>query len=449
MISRSLKLLGKILAALLALFVLIILVFIAINSIDRPPSPTALEFQQAWGNRKAVDDAENGYIYLAGFDAATDEEPKIVGEKRIQLSNDILKGLASNDQDLFRAEYKIEDAFITEVKTVFDQCSAINKNCIAAVEKNKDRIIEWSQAENVIGKRYSQLIAHPHWLELTPLSASMSLPNYGLVIKAQKFAFIREFAALKPGETADFTELLDKDLRFWRTTLENTDMLIGKMVAVTAIKNNFLWTNYFLLSLNQNDRTSVTPNLVQQKFTDEELSIGRSFVGEWVLASNGYDGIEKINSNKYLEKLSYKYLFKKQDTINETADVLKKLINEQNVSIVEFESIITKKKEATKQKDTKYNSFIYHIMNPYNPTGKIMLAVATPAYDGYSERVKDLEAFRIGLLASVKYMNNELGANPKYTSPYKTKPFVINQVTRSLTVNGLGKDRHAQMIYSY
>jgi len=446
---RPWKILGKIVAALLALFILIVLVFIAINSIDRAPSPTALEFQQAWDNRKAVDDSENGYIYLAGFDAATDEEPEVVGKKRIQLSNDIVKGIASNDQDLFRAEYKIEDAFIKEVKTVFDQCATINKNCIEAVEKNKARIIEWSQAENVIGERYTQLISHSHWLELASLNNSVPFPNYGLVIKAQRFAFIREFAALKSGETASFTELLDKDLLFWRTVLENTDVLIGKMIAITAIKNNFLWTNYFLLSLNQNNRATAVPNVVQKKFTNEELSIHRSFIGEWVFASNGYDGTKKMNSDKFLEKLNYKFLFKKQDTINGLAAALKKLIDEQNVSLAEFESIIAQKKAAIEQRDTQYNWFTYHIMNPYNPVGKILLAVAAPAYDGYSARVKDLEVFRLGLLASIAHMNNEPDARAKYTSPYKTKPFVINQKQRSITVNGLGKDRNAQMIYSY
>lgn len=447
--TRPWKLLGKIIAALLTLFIVVVVIFIAINSTDRTPSPTTLEFQQAWDNRKAVDPVDNGYIYLAGFDAAIDEEPEVVGEKRIQLSKDIVKGLASNDQDLFRAEYKIEDSLVKEVKEVFDQCATINKNCVEAVDKNKARIIEWSQAENVAGERYTQLIAYPHWFELMPFNVNTTLPNYSLVINAQRLVFIRELAALQSGETAGFTKLLDKDLRFWRMALENTDMLIGKMIAIAAIKNNFLWTNYLLLSLNQNDRAAAVPTLVQKPFTDEELSIRRAFIGEWIFASNGYNEVEKMFSDKFLEKLNYKLFFKRQDTINESAAAFKKVIDEQNVSLVEFESTITQKKAPIEQQDTQYNSFTYYIRNLYNPAGKILLAVAAPAYDGYSVRVKNLEAFRLGLLASIELMNDESGANTKYTSPYKTKPFLINQEQRSITINGLGKDRNAQMIYSY
>lgn len=449
MISKSLKLLGKILAALFVLFIVVVLAFVVINSSDKPPSQTALEFQQAYDNRKPVSEADNGYIYLAGFDAASDEAPEAVGAKRIKFSKDFIKGLESNNKDIFRAEYNPEEAFIKEVKTVFDQCAVINKVCIEEINKNSARIVEWSQAEALIGGRYTKLITHSSWLELVPMDMNLPTPTFGLVLKAQRLAFIQELAASEPQHPDRVVELLNKDLRFWRVVLRDTDMLIGKMVAAAAIKNNFLWTNQFLLSLDQNKRSSVIPSVAQQTFTDEELSLRRSLIGEWIFTSKAYDKTEKMHLNKFPDKLASDLLFKRQDTINRSATAFKNLIDAQNTSIADFETGVTAQKTSNQQLNSTYSSFSYYLMNPYNPVGKILLAVAAPAYDNYSARAKDLEVFRRGLLASIEYMKSESGANIQYSSPYKTKPFVINQQERTITVNGLGNSTHGQLIYSY
>ncbi|MEN0038007.1 MAG: hypothetical protein AAGC78_13115 [Cellvibrio sp.] len=449
MISKLLKLLGKTLAALFVLIIVVVLAFVVINSSDKPPSQTTLEFQQAYDNRKPVNAADNGYIYLAGFDAASDETPEAVGAKRIKFSIDFIKGLESKNKDIFRAEYNPEEAFIKEVKTVFDQCAVINKVCIEEINKNNARIFEWSQAEALIGERYTKLITHSSWLELAPMDMDLPTPTFGLVMKAQRLAFIQELAASGPKNPNRVVELLDKDLQFWRVVLRDTDMLIGKMVAATAIKNNFLWTNQFLLSLDQNERSSVIPSVAQKTFTDEELSLRRSLIGEWIFTSKAYDKPEKMHLDKFPDKLASDLLFKKQDTINRSATTFAKVINEQDISIAEFETTFVAPKESNLQNDSKESSLTYFIKNPYNPVGKILLAVAVPAYDNYSARTKDLEAFRRGLLASIEHMNNVPDASTSYISPYKTKPFVINQQERAITVNGLGNGTHGQLIYSY
>lgn len=445
-IRKLLKLLRNIVVTLVVLVIVLVVAFIAINSKDQPPSETALQFQQAWDNRKPVDAADNGYIYLAGLDAATDETPDVVGAKRIQLLNDIAKGSAADNPDFFRAEYNPEDAFIKEVKTAFDQCGKITKDCIEAIEKNKSRIIEWSQAEDLIGKRYAQLISHQYWLEPALLDASFRIPQFGLVMKAQRLAFMREIAAMEPDKVNRVVELLDADLRFWRMALENTDMLIGKMIAVAAIKNNFLWTNQFLLKMKNTPQPAPVLFALNQPFTDAELSMRRSLIGEWIFAhsvTNPLDGSEIDNvTGKYLLKFSYQ----KQDTLNNRAASLNSVTTELDVPLANFETTL----KSYQQKIRPEKSFTYYLLHPYNIVGQILGDVAPPSmYTDYVIRTKDLEAFRRGLLASIEYMNNESGANTKYTSPYKTKPFVINQEQRSITVNGLGKDRNAQMIYSY
>lgn len=445
--AGPLKILRNSIVTVVALIMVAIFSVIIINLNDQPPSATALEFAQFWDNRKPVNAADNGYIYAAGFDAASDERPEHVGEKRIQWSNATVKNVAEK-RDLFRAEYRPEEAFISEIKMSFDQCKIINKDCISAIESNKARIVEWSEVEHLIGERYTQLIGYQGWLELSPVDINSPIPNFALVLKAQRLAYMREFAALKPGETTHLARFLDTDLRFWRTVLRDTDMLIAKMIATAAIKNNFLWTNYFLLSLNTDERNNVDLDVMAQPFTDRELSMYRSLVGEWrSISSTIYAGNMGMENGS--GKLLYNLFFQKQDTLNRSAESFEKLIAAQDVSLPEFEAIFianNKKEDPQKSADS---AFVYYLANPYNPVGKILLSVAAPAYDNYVVRSKDLEAFRIGLLASIGHMENEADTNGKYTSPYKTKPFMYDQENRSLRVQGLGNYELSHIMYFY
>lgn len=445
-ISKPLKLLRNTVVTLVVSIIVLIVAFIVINSKDQPPSEIAIEFQQAWDNRKPVNAADNGYIYLAGFDAASDERPEIIGAKRIQLSNNIVKGLALNNQDLFRAEYNPEEAFIKEVKTVFDQCATIGKNCIAGIEKNKARIIEWSQAEILVGERYAQLIAHQQWLELAPVDISVPLPHYGLVIRAQRLAFIREFAALKSGETATFAELLDRDLRFWRTVLENTDTLIGKMIAVAAIKNNFLWTNHFLLKLKNNAQSDVVLVSLNQPFADEELSIRRCLIGEWIFAHSITNPLDGSGVDNTTGKFLLRFFYQKQDTLNNLAASLNAIVLALDVPLANFEETL----ERYQEKRRPEKSSAHYLRHPYNIAGQIIGDAAPPTlYTDYVVRTKDLEAFRRGLLLSIEQMEPSANKAVHLFSPYKTKPFVLNQEQQSVTVHGLGKDARAQQTYYY
>lgn len=445
-ISKPLKLLRNIVVTLIVLVIVLVVAFIAINSKDQPPSETALEFQHAWDNRKPVDAANNGYIYLAGFDAASDEVPDVVGAKRVQLLNDIAKGFAADNPDLFRAEYNPEDAFIKEVKTAFDQCGKISKDCIEGIEKNKSRIIEWSQAEVLVGERYAQLIAHPHWLELAPVDINLRIPNFGLVMKAQRLAFIRELAALEPDKANRFIELLDADLQFWRMALENTDMLIGKMIAVAAIKNNFSWTNQFLLKLKNTPQPAAILSSLNQPFSDAELSMRRCLIGEWIFAHSLTNPLEGSGIDNVTGKYLLKFSYQKQATLNSHAASLNSVTKELDVPLTNFEEAL----KGYQEKRRPEKSFTHYLLHPYNIVGQILGEVAPPSlYTDYVVRTKDLEAFRRGLLISIEYMNNEPDAINKYTSPYKSKPFVINQEARSITVNGLGKDDRSQVVYFY
>lgn len=67
----------------------------------------------------------------------------------------------------------------------------------------------------------------------------------------------------------------------------------------------------------------------------------------------------------------------------------------------------------------------------------------------YFARVKDLEAFRLGLLSAIEKRHSPSEQKLKMRSPYTNKPFVVDEQQRSITVTGYGSGRYAQQVYFY
>lgn len=450
MIARNslVKVIRNILLAGLLLLLLLLLVFIGINAKDKPPSAAVVEFQQAWDNRAPVQDEDNGYLYLLGFDVAQNLDPKEVGIERVTWSNEVI---FSADEVLSfpQNSYNIQIELPQNINELLVQCHEPNQECIESIEKHKLQIVEWATTAPWIDNRYQQLIAHQGWLELAKVDIRIPLPNYSAIIRAQRLAYIRAFAATTSEDATAITALLDQDLRFWRTVLRDTDMLIGKMIAVVAIKNNFLWANHILLTMSSEARSSAIPVTLKQPFTDEELSIRRSLIGEWFFSHSAVNPLDGSGIENITGKLLIKLVYKKQDTLNKSADFFKEHIVKLDVPIADFESAVIAYNEQQKVEEPKRPAIIYYFLHPYNPVGKILFEVAKPAYNGYIERTNNLEAYRRGLLASIEQMEPVAANDSRYSSPYPSKPFVINREQRSITVNGLGNDAKSQQVYFY
>lgn len=446
MITKPWKLIGNLAIALVVLFIILILGFIVINSKDQPPSATAIEFQQSWDNKKPVDVADNGYIYLLGFDVAENLDPKVVGAERIQWSKEIIHSSTEEFIRFPQAYSDFQKQLPKEIIKLVDLCSQITNDCISNIDKQHELIQQWSQNEAWIINRYQQLIAHKTWLELIEPDIRLPFPSYGDVMKAQRLTFIHAFSNMQTDNSASVAELLDKDLRFWRTMLKDTDMLIGKMIAVAAIKNNFLWTNRILLRLDENARSGTMLTMLNQPFVDEELSMRRCLIGEWSFAHSVINPLDGSGIDNLTGQFFLKFLYQKQDTLNNHAASLNSIVLALDVPLSNFEATL----ESYQQKLHPEKPLIHYLQHPYNIAGQIIGDIAPPSlYTDYVVRTKDLEAFRRGLLLSMDYMGFSSSETVPLVSPYETKPFSVNQEQQSVTVNGLGRDARAQQTYYY
>src|SRR5688572_24772648 len=79
---KILKALGWTLVALPLLLLIAYWVVVGINLRDQPPSAAALGFEAALAGRPPVADAENGYVYLLGFEAPEGVDVAALGVAR-------------------------------------------------------------------------------------------------------------------------------------------------------------------------------------------------------------------------------------------------------------------------------------------------------------------------------------------------------------------------------
>lgn len=433
MLGRALNIFAKLLIVIFLLLLAYVVFAVLINLRDEPPSAAAVEFEQAWNNRAAVADSDNGYLFLLGFDVAEDEDPKAVGRERVKWSNAVIAALTEDSVDFPQPGYSVAEHLPAQFSELVQLCRDITHSCVITIAEQRATINEWQQNNHWVNDRYRQLIAHKGWLELSAVDIRLPLPKYADVIQAQRILFMSAFAANPPVVNPEFGQLLDSDLQFWRLVLKNTDSLIGKMIAASAIKNNFLWANHFLRGGGQ--LLPTTSHYLA--FSKDEMSMYRCLVGEWQFAYRSYQSQFDKQLTKTSEKLVMGLVHKKQDTINQMAERLQTLEQQLDVPADQLEAAIIAY-EQTQQQELAGHTTLNYLTRPYNLVGQILVNIATPAYSNYFARTQNLEAFRRGLLLSAEKIQGQSTAASVLVSPYPGKPFVLDEQQRSITVRGLG-----------
>ncbi len=443
MLGKSLNLLAKFLVVIFLLLLAYAVFVLLINLRDKPPSAAAIEFEQAWNNRAAVDDDSNGYLFLLGFDVAQDQDPRAIGRARVEWSKSVIAAPTDDNFDFPQPSYSVPENLPEKFAELVNLCRDITHSCVIAIVENRALINEWQHHHAWVNDRYRQLITHKEWLELSALDIRLPLPKYADVMQAQRIFFISAFTDNPPSINPEFGKLLHSDLQFWRLVLKNTDSLIGKMIAVSAIKNNFLWANHFL----RGDGQLLPTTSHYQAFSEDEISMYRCLIGEWQFAYRSYQSQFDKQLTKTAEKLLMGLAHKKQDTINQMAERLKRLEQQLDVPADQLEAAMLAY-EQTQQQESAGRSTLDYLTKPYNVVGQILVNIATPMYSNYFARAQNLEAFRRGLMLSAEKMQGHPIADSVFVSPFPGKPFVVNEQQRSITVTGLGHNT-AQITQNY
>ena len=146
-------------------------------------------------------------------------------------------------------------------------------------------------------------------------------------------------------------------------------------------------------------------------------------------------------------------LYQRQDTLNRHAALMMQWAE---VVEVPMTQLVMARARASELMDSEVWPAL-HDAPWYNPVGKLLLAIAGPAYSEYGLRIADLEGVR--RLALLAVALHERQADPTvipeqlktsaWKDPYTGKPFTWDSASRELVFHGLESGERARQVIPY
>lgn len=441
-------------------------ILVGINWNDRPAGAAAQKLAKAFDAAPAPPDDKNAYVYMTGFSVEQSADPFEWGVKRIRWAN-LNIARSHFGEDMPGNDFVLPSAGNSSLGTLAEACREIDRSCLATLNQYEPEIPKILQENQWLQDRYETLLSLSQWRETTTLDINMQFPAYAHAFDGQKVLLLRAWSASTTGDSEKSRELLDKDLIFWRNVLASTDMLITKLIAATAIKRNFGWTNIIINRLPADQSTRAIPHSLQQTITISEYSMRRCLTGEWIFTHsilaktknathNPLDLFQMDDSDNSLEPLFLSLaspLLQIQDSKNRYAEFLDALSDILEVPLEQYPHAFQQAHELESQ--TAEAASVW--WRPYNLLGNLLWAISTPEFTPYAARVADLEGMRRATLLAIR-LRNQLVTPEKAQgmlvdaaerSPYDNSPFEWDEAERAIVFNGLAPEKHAQTSFLY
>lgn len=458
-----LKRIAKILLGLLGAVVVILLVFVGINLFDEDLNPAAKPVLEIPAMTLAPE--RNGYLYLAGFGAAPDKNPHAVGKEIERIT---------------QAHYRQADSWLTAPKIdekvagrgILFPHGALDKICDARKQPCLDRYLaeaakinELARANALILERYQRLIAYPGYQDRTLYTYHDPIPAYGGVAVASRMTMARAALRVAAGQHRQGAEAIASDVRFWRRVLANSSTLIGKMVAVRRIEDDLKLLNELIARYPAFAREQAVllagvthPLSIAEaelcSVLNQELTVGVRYIyflgqSRWKRRNEMREAIGYLGSSA-LSRLSL------LAPIGFLPNASLNLANDLNVAAVSFcgakpSALGGAVAESKSRVETVMKNRASGLDLLYNPLGKLIMDVATPALEDYRYRLIDLDGYlrATALHARIRATGTPDNAVPgfiaqagaAYHDPYTDKPIVWDAKARTLTITWNGKPK--------
>lgn len=417
------RVIAKVLAVLVALPAIGLLLLVAINWRDQPPSADAERFDAMLRDRPALADAENAYVHVM----------RLVGP----------------------GDPAYRDARSADVDALSAACQEVTA-CADALEEHPDVLSGWLSSEHWLLDRYRGMLhASQGWREPVPADLDAMFPSFGPARDAQKLHLLDAWTRARAGDAGAVRDMLDRDLRFWRRVVASSDLLISKMVAADAVERNFEWGAMALRSLPADAVDGAVPPSWREPMTLSERSLTRALGGEWSFMASAVRSALVVPGEGedagFLSTPLHRVLFQEQATRNLFAANLAEMgqVSERPYPELRdaLDAVATGERGGTKT-----------WLRAYNPVGAVLAAISPPAYVDYVARAADLEGRRrVALLAATLHATGtppagvaQALAETPLRSPYDDTAFSWDVAEGRLVFQGLRsgeKGRYAIALY--
>ncbi len=434
------------------LIVVTCLVFLGINWHDQPVSEAAARLDKLYRERSPVADEENGYVYLVGFSVAKTEDPRAWGMKRIAWAKRLARQAGTEPILNFPGEdHDLTNARSASARALSEACRKINPQCLEVLNGDK-HVADWLEEEEWLLARYKTLVAHPRWLETLPYDERFPIPRFSDIFEGQKLLLTQAWLLAGRGDAASVHELLDADVRFWRQSLEASDTLISRMIALASLKRHFAWANIVLRRLPSHRVMEAMPKFWLAPISDSERSMLRCLTGEWVFFNSiirrtkesEFDPLSTLDEDSAARHLLWrmvKPMFQAQDTSNQYAKLLISISETLQVPYEQYPQAVVRARAM--ESEFTGNDFPSRI---YNILGDAIFFINGPDFTSYAIKVADLEGLRRIAVLSAELRSQGVAAEqvPKKLSeaavrnPYTGKPFLWDEKEKAIVFASFG-----------
>lgn len=285
-------------------------------------------------------------------------------------------------------------------------------------------------------QRYEALLDYSTYSDARQGDMASLIPAFGLIFNLQKFYLTEAFTNKT---TNDYLSAWQKDMAFWRMISSHSHMLITKMIAIAAIRTNMdsLSTAIKQGTLSFEQLAQLQANI--ETLAHNEFDLSTTFEFEFKYVMNTLDREESDKSIGMTEWINF---YQPKATLNfnylHVTKVLKK------ISALKTQAYYQYQESAQYQSDMSAITLWSPTML-YNPTGKLMVSYAFPAYNDYIGRGHDLNGMFYLLKLQIEIALNpeqdieQVIAQSQYTNPYTLEPMSYNKDSHSIYFDCMDK----------
>ncbi|WP_374582085.1 hypothetical protein [Pseudoduganella sp.] len=376
----------KVVMGLVLLAVLSLLVLVLINSRDEKPSAATLSLTKIADSAPSINDTENAFIYVMGFDAPDDVEPMPAGVAKVAQLRSFMAAAGTHDlppsSGNARPNAEKRDPQLNQLAAV---CKNDNRGCASEIQRSVEHIEHWMQAHAKLIQRYESLLEFRQWHELWPSDPRTPHAPFRQVLEAQRLALLKAWLRADKGDQSGSVQLLEKDLQFWRMVLRESSSVIVKTIAARGLEQHFALGN--LVSR----RIQAAPHGWQVPFSQSERSMAKVMANEWKFFNlHMQQAASELAGESKWSALPGQFTFQPQATSNTHAEHMLGLAKVFDLEVAAIPAAVAKLAESTSHSRI------------YNPVGNVLVEVGDPQlFAKYGYQVADLEGMRrMALLAS-------------------------------------------------